>query len=449
MIAVLQDKLLCERRVGLGVVLDNRRLINGVAPKVAKKICAMCSWDSQETQEIAAALDVPEEVAMRWLVSLAEAGYLELDVQDRSLLWLCSVKGVTSLVRARIGRPLSGSVFAELLLTVAQRAKEYNLAAEYPLYIDRLYIFGPILNQPWLAEDPSIVVTSSERSTASKTSSWRFSYCADKVQDKHLSIVEQLRYPESEMDRFLKKPKEQIDLFRGDIAELSSERRLIYSREGLEIPQGHCLLTTLEIRQLGESIDRYRKEKPKRRGDAGRISSASIAEHWGSLGVLHDLGIAEDDAKDHCWRCGARQEIRQCHIVPDALGGPYTEANLILLCARCHSEAPNLCDERIMFDWLRSYRERYGKEYWINAAMDEYARIYGKDIHAEVQDVLEHGAYRVKPEEALTKLKLLANAESARATVHFGQSWLNDSTLAGCFRRALEQLPNSLLERRD
>ena len=382
---------------------------------------------------------------MRWLISLAEAGYLELETHDQHLLWLCSAKGYTTLVTARYGKPLSGDNFATLLLSVLQRAREYNESSEYPCYIDKLYVFGSVLSQPWQPEDPNIVVESTERPATHENPNWRFEYYAEKQLDKHLTIVDQLFYPETEMMHFLKRSKERIHLYRQPIEEISSERKLLYVREGVEAPEGCSFMTLSEIKELGMNIDKYQKGKlGKGRKKEKRISNDEIVEHWKESRRFLDLDIAEDAARECCWRCGAQQDVQQCHIVPDALGGPYAESNLVLLCGRCHGEAPNLADSDIMFDWIRAYRKKYRGNYWINAAMDEYSRIYGKELCEEVRDVLGRGNYKMGVDAAMAELELLANAESFGATVHFGQAWLNNSTMAGCFRRALEQLPKSL-----
>lgn len=61
-------------------------------------------------------------------------------------------------------------------------------------------------------------------------------------------------------------------------------------------------------------------------------------------------GWFDDDAPDLHWN---RAKLERAHIVPEALGGPSVPSNLVLLCARCHMEAPNTPDRQYMLDWIR------------------------------------------------------------------------------------------------
>lgn len=97
-----------------------------------------------------------------------------------------------------------------------------------------------------------------------------------------------------------------------------------------------------------------------------------------------------------------------------------------------------------MLDWIKSYREKWSDDFWTNAALDEYKRIYGKDIQAEVEEILYEEKIPVETDVAFAELKLLANKAATTATFHFGQTWLNNASLAGCFRIALEGLPEQL-----
>ena len=101
-------------------------------------------------------------------------------------------------------------------------------------------------------------------------------------------------------------------------------------------------------------------------------------------------------------------------------------------------------DRKIMLDWIKSYRKKWPDDFWANAAMDEYKRIYDKDIRAEVEEMLCKERISIDLDAAIVELKLLANEAATTATFHFGQTWLNNASLAGCFRIALEGLPNQL-----
>src|SRR5262249_7661154 len=61
------------------------------------------------------------------------------------------------------------------------------------------------------------------------------------------------------------------------------------------------------------------------------------------------LGVDWSEAEERCWRCGYKSSLQKCHIVPDSLGGAARPSNLVLLCCRCHREAPNVADPRFMW----------------------------------------------------------------------------------------------------
>lgn len=430
----------------VSMVLNSRRPICGINPKLAKKICKMCHDCPRSTQEIARMLSISEITAESWLVSLAEAGYLNVEIESERIFWLCTPKGYTSLVTARFGKPLSGEEFSSLLFSIIQRAEEYNANETFPLCIDKIYAFGSVFTQPWQIEDPNIAISVSERPWASRDSNWRLDYCARRYADQHLSIVEQLYFAEEELGRFLKRRKEYFSIYNQDVSEISDEKRLIFIGDHIDFSSVNgALMTTSEIRDLGEEIARHRSAIPEsRRLRRARVRNEDIVNYWRDSAWFLDLNISPERAASCCWRCGSMQDIQRCHIVPDALGGGSAESNLVLLCARCHAEGPNLQDEKIMFDWIKSYRKKWLDDFWINAAMDEYKRIYDKDILTEVEEILCKERISIEFDAAIVELKLLANEAAATATFHFGQTWLNNASLAGCFRMALEELPDQL-----
>ncbi len=435
----------------MSMVLSNRRLICGISPKIAREICKMCHGCLRSAEEIASALSVPEITVESWLVSLAEADYLRADAEDGRLLWFCSPRGYTALATARFGKPLSGSEFVDLLSAIAHRAKEYNESDMFPLYIDRVYVFGAAITQPWQVEDPNIAIATSERPAFCKNPGWRSEYWVERDPDRHISIVEQLFFAEEELARFLKRPKERCSIYRQDISELSDEKRLLFRGDHVApSEEDGAFMTASEMQSLGEEIEKHRNAHPKRRRRRKAWGqNEEIVEYWKKTTWFLDLDIPVEQAARCCWRCGSDQDVQRCHIVPDALGGGSEESNLVLLCARCHAEGPNLQDERIMLDWIKSYREKCRNDFWLSAAMEEYERIYGKDVRDEVEEILCREQIQMGADEAMSELRLLVNEASTRATFHFGQTWLNNASIAGCFRLALEALSDHLRELND
>lgn len=430
----------------MSMVLSSRNPICGINPKVAKKICKACHGHPRSTQEIASMLSIGEIAAESWLVSLAEAGYLNVEIEDEKVLWLCSPRGYTSLATARSGEPLSGEEFANLLFLIIKRAKEYNSNETFPLRLDKIYAFGPVFTQPWQIEDPDISITISERPWVSKEPRWRSRYWTKRAPDKHLSIIDQLYFAEEELSRFLKKPKERFSLYHQDVSELSDEKRLLFVGDHINPSDVEgALMTASDIHSLGEEIARHQSVIPKRgRHKIVRVQNEDIVDHWKDSSWFLSLNIPPEHATSCCWRCGSKQDIQRCHIVPDALGGGPEESNLVLLCTRCHADGPNLQDGEIMLDWIKSYRDKWPDDFWTNAALDEYRRIYNKDIRIEVEEMLYNEEFAIEIDAAIDELKLLANEAATTATFHFGQTWLNNASLAGCFRIALKGLPEQL-----
>ena len=91
---------------------------------------------------------------------------------------------------------------------------------------------------------------------------------------------------------------------------------------------------------------------------------AAIVKHWQAQGA--PIAVDWSEAHDHCWRCGC-DLVRgfsakhseddafphRAHIVPRSLGGSDTADNLIILCRRCHLQAPDVADKDFMWEWIR------------------------------------------------------------------------------------------------
>jgi 5-methylcytosine-specific restriction endonuclease McrA len=75
-----------------------------------------------------------------------------------------------------------------------------------------------------------------------------------------------------------------------------------------------------------------------------RTQLKDIVAYWETLQDESGLSVDWAEALERCWRCGYKSALQRCHIVPDALGGSDTPSNFVLLCGRCHREAPNVAD---------------------------------------------------------------------------------------------------------
>ena len=84
------------------------------------------------------------------------------------------------------------------------------------------------------------------------------------------------------------------------------------------------------------------------------ITHQKIVDYWADN--QSECGLSIDWAEAHklCWRCAHKRQLQRCHIIPRSLGGPENPSNLVLLCAQCRSEAPNVDDSNFMWVWLRA-----------------------------------------------------------------------------------------------
>lgn len=129
-----------------------------------------------------------------------------------------------------------------------------------------------------------------------------------------------------------------------------------------------------------------------------------------AIATHHDRPI------DECWACAKQTtHVQRCHVVPAALGGTDTPDNLVLLCADCHVEAPDVADPGEMWHWIRNHpfsTERYVRV--VQRAFGRAERMFGRDAvlaHLRASDV-----------------DLLTEEAMQRSTSHWGRG-VSDATL--------------------
>lgn len=75
------------------------------------------------------------------------------------------------------------------------------------------------------------------------------------------------------------------------------------------------------------------------------------------------------DAHNMCWRCGLARRLEKCHIVADSIGGLDEPSNYVLLCRRCHLEAPHTNDPESVWQWIeRDHSRGFPGEIWVRRA---------------------------------------------------------------------------------
>jgi hypothetical protein len=168
--------------------------------------------------------------------------------------------------------------------------------------------------------------------------------------------------------------------------------------------------------------------------DPCNISFQEIVDYWTAREDECGLAVDWSEAHERCWRCGYKSRLQRCHIVPGSQGGPYDSSNLVLLCRRCHREAPNVNDPRFMWIWMRTTCVPFYDLYWTTRGVHEFEKMFGRKPFSSPD------FKAVSEKEALELLR----KEMRKATIHFGEGRLNPSTIASIFALLEERLTGHL-----
>ena len=105
---------------------------------------------------------------------------------------------------------------------------------------------------------------------------------------------------------------------------------------------------------------------------------SEIVEYWSNVEDECGLSVDWAEAEKLCWRCANETNLERCHIVPRSLGGSELPSNLVLLCSKCHREAPNVSDSKFMWLWLRAHAASYYGTYWQKRGIKEFEFIFSR-----------------------------------------------------------------------
>jgi HNH endonuclease len=157
-----------------------------------------------------------------------------------------------------------------------------------------------------------------------------------------------------------------------------------------------------------------------------------IVNYWSANASECGLSVDWADAEKRCWRCAQGRQLQRCHIIPRALEGTESPSNLVLLCAQCHAEAPNVADPEFMWVWLRAHAASFYETYWHERGFREYEFIFGE---SPFKDLLT--------EEALPLFRNALENYMRKASTHWGQGKLNPATIAWVMRKARDAARSS------
>jgi hypothetical protein len=122
--------------------------------------------------------------------------------------------------------------------------------------------------------------------------------------------------------------------------------------------------------------------------------SARVAPHRDAF--CTNAATRHPNPQPKIWQAWGEASLHRCHLVPDALGGADAPENLVLLCARCHAEAPDVADPQYMLNWISEH------ESW------------GALVAREIQAALVRHAVDAKEIEAFNRLEAAPMTQQAK-----------------------------------
>ncbi|MCE8012977.1 HNH endonuclease [Halomonas daqingensis] len=159
------------------------------------------------------------------------------------------------------------------------------------------------------------------------------------------------------------------------------------------------------------------------------IARREIVEYWSKHQCESGLSVDWSEAEKLCWRCASKRSLQRCHIIPRALGGDESPSNLVLLCAQCHAEAPNVADPDFMWVWLRAHAVPFYGTYWQERGFKEYELVFGEKPFSGLSNT----------DELMSKVLKVLKELLENTSTHWGQGKINPATWAWVLRQVDQQ----------
>lgn len=156
----------------------------------------------------------------------------------------------------------------------------------------------------------------------------------------------------------------------------------------------------------------------------------NIVDYYMTYLSEEDLGVDLSEIHRRCWHCGDISKLYRCHIIPSSAGGEDVSSNFVLLCRRCHEQAPNCTDKKIMFDWLKADSSQIYNLYWGVQILALYDKIYNTDFLRE---------YKKRDMIDSQLLKSIIYKKFNDIKMHIGSGHINFSTWMGLFKMAFNE----------
>ena len=148
-----------------------------------------------------------------------------------------------------------------------------------------------------------------------------------------------------------------------------------------------------------------------------------------------DIGVDIKELHKRCWHCGDVSKLCRCHIIPSSAGGQDTPNNYVLLCRRCHEQAPNCTDKAIMMNWLKSDSTKIYDLYWGAQIYEFYGKMYATNFLDE---------YNRRFEINRKLLKTIIYKKFNEIKLHIGSGHINLSTWVGLFKMAFDEFDSRM-----
>ena len=163
-----------------------------------------------------------------------------------------------------------------------------------------------------------------------------------------------------------------------------------------------------------------------------------IVQYYRENLIEEDIAVDYTDLHKRCWHCGDMSKLYRCHIIPASAGGQDVPSNYVLLCRRCHEQAPNCTDKKIMMEWLKADSSRVYDMYWGSRVYELYEKQYKQDFLEEYnkRSDIDH--------ELLSKLIF---SKFAEIKAHLGDGHINIPTWVGLFKMAFDEFDETQNEK--
>lgn len=193
----------------------------------------LCRGDWRFPEFVADRIGAELSDTVRMLERLEEEGFLDRGQEkwdgDLEAVWTTNVRG-GALAQASFLKPITRPKAESLLAEVVQRAVAYNADGDKPLWIEKIVLFGSLLD---------------EEATDFGDVDLQLTYVTRPSDDPHIKLtyakksgrafrdfMDELLWAETELYRLLKNDSRRVSLTNEDISLFTDRSKVVYERSG-------------------------------------------------------------------------------------------------------------------------------------------------------------------------------------------------------------------------